>query len=46
MKLRSDTISGLVLIILLVFPLSAHAQGADADSVLKARETEIGRAHV
>ncbi len=45
MKLRSDTISGLVLIILLVFSLSAHAQGADADSVLKTRETAlVGRA--
>ena len=42
MKLRSDTISGLVLIILLLLPLSAHAQGADAESVLKARETALG----
>jgi hypothetical protein len=41
MKKRSETISGLMLIILLVLPLSAHAQSADAESVLKAREAEL-----
>lgn len=45
MKLRSDITSALVLIILLMSTLSAHAQGADAESVLKARETAlVGRA--
>ncbi len=43
MKQRSETISGLMLIILLVFPLSAHAQGTDAESVLKAREAALLR---
>jgi hypothetical protein len=41
MKQRSETISGLMLIILLLFPLSAHAQGTDAESVLKAREAAL-----
>lgn len=41
MKLRSDTIFALMLIILLVSPLGAHAQGADAESVLKAREAAL-----
>ena len=41
MKQRSETISGLMLIILLVFPLSAHAQGTDAELVLKAREAAL-----
>ena len=41
MKLRSDTISALMLIILLVLPLSAYAQATDAESVLKARETAL-----
>lgn len=41
MKLRSGTISALMLIILLVLPLSVYAQGSNAESVLKARETAL-----
>ena len=43
MKQRSETISGLMLIILLLFPLSAHAQGTGVESVLKAREAGLLR---
>ena len=41
MKLRSDVISALMLIILLVSPSRAHAQATDADAVLKAREAAL-----
>ena len=43
MKQRSETISGFMLIILLLFPMSAHAQGTDAESVLKTREAALLR---
>jgi len=41
MKLRSETFSALMLIILLVFPLGTYGQGTDAESVLKAREAAL-----
>lgn len=45
MKLRSHIISALLPIILLMSALTADAQGADAESVLKTRETAlVGRA--
>jgi len=42
-NLRSGTISVLALILILMFPLRAHAQGTDAESVLKAREAALAR---
>jgi hypothetical protein len=41
MKKRSETISGLMLIILLLLPLNAHAQATDVESVLKTREAAL-----